>query len=357
LYIPEYKIPGLRSIIHSCFTDKFDASRVQSIADAMASLIDAHYFAVLLFPNRFVSRPLFISNNPPDFMGVYAPLIPKDFLIRNLVHSHRITLLHELADWGFQQSDEFCIEVQRIRPISDVIYVPIKLSGCLAGYWALGRAGLDNLIFSKNDVDIFQFAAGFLTESFKRSLKPKIAPESSAYLDAFGHVVSAGTQARVAFNDLFGKQHSGYPSHGLGAVHQDFAQRFTQFLNCRINPSSPSFTLVKENRTYSLTLSFLETATFRIRIPSQAQIEVRISRACKNTTAENLLDFPLMKNRFALSNRECAIVGGIYKGFTNKDIGNYLGIEESTVKHHMYHIYEKAGVRSRTQLILNLNIF
>ncbi len=40
------------------------------------------------------------------------------------------------------------------------------------------------------------------------------------------------------------------------------------------------------------------------------------------------------------------------RGLTNREIAKLLFIEESTVKAHTHHIYDKLGVRSRTALIV-----
>jgi DNA-binding NarL/FixJ family response regulator len=40
----------------------------------------------------------------------------------------------------------------------------------------------------------------------------------------------------------------------------------------------------------------------------------------------------------------------IIEGMTNKEIGRVLYIEESTVKVHVHHVYDKLGVRSRLAL-------
>ena len=53
-----------------------------------------------------------------------------------------------------------------------------------------------------------------------------------------------------------------------------------------------------------------------------------------------------------LSQKEAAVLTGIQKGLSNKAIGKRLGITESTVKVHLRSIYNKAGVKNRTQAAL-----
>jgi DNA-binding NarL/FixJ family response regulator len=49
--------------------------------------------------------------------------------------------------------------------------------------------------------------------------------------------------------------------------------------------------------------------------------------------------------------RELEVLEGIVKGQTNKRIGEFLYISETTVKHHIRNIFRKLGVKSRTEAI------
>jgi len=53
-----------------------------------------------------------------------------------------------------------------------------------------------------------------------------------------------------------------------------------------------------------------------------------------------------------LSVRERGIVALVRRGLRNKEIAEELGLTEGTVKVHLHKIFEKLGVRSRTELIL-----
>jgi len=54
---------------------------------------------------------------------------------------------------------------------------------------------------------------------------------------------------------------------------------------------------------------------------------------------------------FSLSARERDVVQRILKGKSNKEIEQELFISSHTVKNHIYHIFQKAGVKSRGQLV------
>lgn len=55
--------------------------------------------------------------------------------------------------------------------------------------------------------------------------------------------------------------------------------------------------------------------------------------------------------RFHLSKREAEVVGLIVSGKSNKEIGNDLSLSLSTVKNHVFNIYQKIQINSRFELI------
>lgn len=50
-----------------------------------------------------------------------------------------------------------------------------------------------------------------------------------------------------------------------------------------------------------------------------------------------------------LSGREGDVLEAVVRGLSNKQIARHLGIDETTVKTHLHHIFEKLEVRDRTQ--------
>ncbi|MGH9558633.1 MAG: response regulator [Bryobacteraceae bacterium] len=53
----------------------------------------------------------------------------------------------------------------------------------------------------------------------------------------------------------------------------------------------------------------------------------------------------------ALSARERSVLKAVFEGFTNKEIASQLGISESSVKAAMQQLFDKTGVRTRSQLV------
>jgi DNA-binding NarL/FixJ family response regulator len=58
------------------------------------------------------------------------------------------------------------------------------------------------------------------------------------------------------------------------------------------------------------------------------------------------------ENIYLLSRREVEILQAMASGLSNYEISNKLYISQKTVKAHIYHIFKKMGVKSRTQAIM-----
>ncbi len=58
---------------------------------------------------------------------------------------------------------------------------------------------------------------------------------------------------------------------------------------------------------------------------------------------------PEPKAAAVLSNRECEVLALVVEGFTNREIGEELGIARNTVKNHLRSVYAKLDVRNRTE--------
>ena len=60
------------------------------------------------------------------------------------------------------------------------------------------------------------------------------------------------------------------------------------------------------------------------------------------------------KHRFALTDREMAVIRRLVKGETNKEIGIGLAIVEQTVKEHIKNIMHKTGTTTRTGVLMRI---
>lgn len=354
--IPDAKLPLVRKVIHGLYSEDFSEKTVLNVASSVGEVIDGHYFALLLFPNKYAPRHLLLSNNPQDFLKVYVPLLPKDFFIQHLVDTAGIAWYRNLKDWALKTHRclEFLDVCQAVRPMSDCILVPLKINGYLAGYWALGRAELSSPLFSVNDAALFSFLSGFLRDSFVRTLYVPPVPEEETVLDLYGRVLSAGLRARTVFTELFGEQYRDNPGGGNRFAHTQFRNRYRQFLRGPRYPGCGDLTLHTPLRSYTLSFTLIDWNPYRIHLPREPQVKVTVRPDGPAPDEGELLDIPFLVKRYGFSARETDVIRGVYRGFTNKDIGITLGIEEATVKRHVYNIFEKTGVGSRALLVLKL---
>ncbi|MBI5442410.1 MAG: helix-turn-helix transcriptional regulator [Deltaproteobacteria bacterium] len=97
-------------------------------------------------------------------------------------------------------------------------------------------------------------------------------------------------------------------------------------------------------RRYQLRYELTETADGA---RTQPLLSISISR-CEHSRAAYEA---ALKQQFHLTCREIEIVGKIFDGLTNAEIGDELFISEFTVKKHLQNICEKLKVRSRTGII------
>lgn len=82
-------------------------------------------------------------------------------------------------------------------------------------------------------------------------------------------------------------------------------------------------------------------------------LENMLCNAIQISRAQNLGDetFSRAVEHFELSEREADVLRLIADGKSNGDISEQIHVSISTVKKHVYNIFNKAGVNSRTQLL------
>ena len=83
------------------------------------------------------------------------------------------------------------------------------------------------------------------------------------------------------------------------------------------------------------------------------RIETMICDLMDTSGAQNETEAFLEKSivRFSLSEREGMVLRLIADGRSNNDISEQIHVSLSTVKKHVYNIFNKVGVNSRTQLL------
>ncbi len=102
----------------------------------------------------------------------------------------------------------------------------------------------------------------------------------------------------------------------------------------------------------------ISTANLKRALKSISKNEFWISRKMNENLISQLIDLsqgvrgiPNTENVFQLSARELEILQAISSGLTNLEISEKFFISEKTVKAHVYNLYKKMGVKSRTQAL------
>jgi DNA-binding CsgD family transcriptional regulator len=215
----------------------------------------------------------------------------------------------------------------------------------LIGVWGLARAGLKSPIYTENDLEVIRFITGFLSDAFMRSLIPPPVEEDSAYLDYQGHVVQSGVKIQEIFDRLFDRD-------DLGTVFRD---GYRKFLHGHFTVGMDRVTLHAQNATYSFLFTLLRPGGIPMRLEGIPYAAVRLLDVVALDRVAHVLDWPALSGIYSLTVREDQVLAGIFRGNTNKMIAYRLGIDEGTVKYYTYKIFEKTGLHSRTELVLNLS--
>jgi DNA-binding NarL/FixJ family response regulator len=85
----------------------------------------------------------------------------------------------------------------------------------------------------------------------------------------------------------------------------------------------------------------------------------RLIRSARDEDLAEIVGSPvrvLGDRRQLLTPRECEVYDLVVQGLRNREIARTLFIEESTVKAHTHHIYDKLGLHSRTALIVQAKL-
>ena len=224
----------------------------------------------------------------------------------------------------------------------------------MRGYWALARAGSDSPAFSTNDVEIFRFLTTFMTDAYKRSLRPSPKAEDLACLDCEGHLLKAGNRIGAVFGELVafcGKGSAGR-ERALPAL---FLSRFSDFVQDPFRAGGDRLDIYVQNRLYSFAFGILGKGEAPLKQLGMPYASVSLLEAPEEFGPEVVMKGTMAgSQQFNFTAREYEVLGGIYRGMTNKEIAGGMGIDESTVKRHTHNIYEKTGFRSRVELVLGM---
>ncbi len=346
----------IRKLAGLLYSQSLDAKTLQEACPWICRTMDAHYFAFCRFSFSQPGGSILFSNNPPEFVGVYNHVQEKDFIMKNMVSRRRTISLRTIQEWNARSNRDFVSLLQKIRPFCDGIYVPAIFQGNLIGFWAIARAGLHTPVFTPNDFRIFELLSCFLSDAAGRSFASLPGPDHTAHLNARGEVLRAGSRISKSFQEIFGSTVWECPGRGNTPAGRAFYERFRSFLYSA-SPFSSRFTWKHTNgngKKYEFSFQLQPGFGSLLRCATETVILVfQQPEECDTDTS--LPSLKKVQELYELTDNEISVIRGIYKGYTNSEIGVSLGVSESTVKRRSGSIYEKTRAGSRSRLLFLLS--
>lgn len=358
MYLTDGARKNIRTIAGILYSRSLDAEALRTAAPAICAAMGSHYFAFVRFSLNRKGGAILYSNNTPEFLDVYTSVMDKDFILTELIEQQKPVSLRKIPDWNAKIHYDFTIPVQKIRPISDVLYIPAHIGGILTGYYAIGRAGIHSPVYSDNEFNIFEFISALLSEAVNQPIASFPEAEDVALLNGLGEVLCAGERIGASFVEIFGADAWKRPCRAQVPAALAFRESFFRFLRDTGCPWNSRFIWTDKHKR-SRNFSFQIQGAFEgcpVKAPlNKTTILVTQGREDYNEE-KSVFPFDRFRGDYLFTDRELEILQGIYQGRSNKDIAASLGVSEPTVKRGLSGIYEKTGATSRTRLILKLSL-
>ncbi len=200
-------------------------------------------------------------------------------------------------------------------------------------------------------------------------LTGKVDKEHSVFVDTEEDYIDIYNQEFVGMDYLtatykYSKTRTYWGTELIGEGVRENTKFYNEFLLPRNIPFEAGIILVKKGVLVGVISLYrsLEVGDFHSKdLYILDRLKHHIANMCyslkTNETNESTLSSQKRTDygAFDLSKRESEIISLISKGFSNDEIATKLTISISTVKRHIYNIFKKLDVSSRTQLIMFVN--
>lgn len=336
---------NVQKLVNSLYSQVLNSRLLIQLSPLICSITDSHYFALILFPGENVPEPLYISNNPEDFNSIYQDVQSMDFMLHRLIEKAQPVQFSDISRESIPYKEDFLIDLNRSRPVSDCMYIPVLLQGRTSGLIGIAREG--NNIYNENDVKIIKFVSSFIVEALSKSLAAPELDEREVILDRDGNVLHTDDSSREILTRLFGTQWE-TPLWGETKHSRDFKIFWDRFNSPIQSPGDSIFNIDLEGKNYRFEIKYEYNKFFQPVLNDAPYIKLSI----KDGHNQFILH---KKSHYIFTVREQEVIDCIYKGFSNTDIAMALQISVSTVKKHVWNIYNKVGVDNRTGLIFALS--
>ncbi|MDC7231920.1 MAG: LuxR C-terminal-related transcriptional regulator [Spirochaetales bacterium] len=346
MYLRDDQSQNIQSLISVLFSSTLDNALVQKLTPLILRITDCHYFAIVLFPGPLIPEPIYITNNPSDFNKLYYEIQDKDFIMHNLIETVQPSLYSVEYRKDISYKHDFVNDLNKLRPVSDCSYYPVLIQDRLSGFIGIARGGKGVSAFSDNELKVIRFVSSILGDAIKQSLRLPDPDLKTAYASRNGEIQNAGEEIREVLIRLFGDKWK-QPLWSETMYSRDFTVSWDRLISPLSTPADADFSFSLDDRKLLLEFSYhgspfqREGADFPF---------VKISLRDNTLVSE-----PIRLDAFAFTSREKDVIDCIYRGCTTDDICRELKVARSTVKKHIWNIYNKAGVDNRTSLIFTLS--
>jgi DNA-binding CsgD family transcriptional regulator len=195
---------------------------------------------------------------------------------------------------------------------------------------------------------------GFINDAFQYSLIPPPPEDDVAYLDFDGHIVEAGARIKEIFNDFFGRDIVDGAKRNHNGTSDIFLKAYKRFLHGLLDVRMNKVLLKKAGNQYLFIFKPMKKNGLALKYSGFPYASVRFLEVSPMSLGARSTEQAGAFERFDFSRRELEVLNGIFKGQTNKEIAQALGVDESTIKRYTHNIYEKTGFKSRVELVLGL---
>jgi DNA-binding CsgD family transcriptional regulator len=355
--IPDGKISAVQAFINRLFTMESESEVLKFICPALADIVPTDFYGFYLFPNILSKQPIFYTNNSEEFIDAYnAGLGEYDLFTERMINTGNLpAVYHNIVTPELYKKSFFLNETDKVRGTAakDGCYMPLVIDKTLAGFIALGRMADYPEPYSREELRLLAFLNSFIPAGIERALGgPPPAPDA-ALVNGYGEVVAAGDAMARLLREVFGGKHYNTPCRAGGENGTKFKSMVDNMFLGERYIGKGEVDLARKGKKWTLRFSHLPKAeiSFREYFPEKPQLMVSIKA---DGFSRGFLALESALERFCVSPREREVIFLVFKGFSNADIAAELQIAEATVKHHLYNIYNKTGVDSRTHLIFRL---
>ncbi len=355
--LPDGKISAVQAFINRLFTMESESEVLKYVCPALADIVPTDFYGFYLFPNILSKQPLFYTNNSIDFIDAYnAGLGEYDLFTEQMITTGNLpAVYHNIVTPELYKKSFFLNETDKIRgkPAKDGCYLPLVVDRTLAGFIALGRLADYPEPYSREELRLLAFCISFIPAGIERALSGPPPAPVTALVNGYGEVVDAGDRMVRLLREIFGEKHYNTPCRAGDENGNKFKTMVDNMFLGKRYIGTGEVELARKGKKWTLQFSHLPKAelSFREYFPEKPQLMVSVK---SDGFSRGFLVLEPAFERFSISPREREVILLLFKGCSNADIAAELQIAEATVKHHLYHIYNKTGVDSRTHLIFRL---